>query len=792
MSSNIKQKAPKGGRTASQGSNNMLSDPRFRGLDSDPRYRRPSKKQTHVKLDERFAHMLRDDSFSRKARVDRYGRKLPKDSGKKELQRFYELEDDEIEVDKDEDVQRELERVEGRKIDPAREGGFSESESSSDESSEEESEDEYSDVEVETATGRDTAQQGGDDVPMGEVSTRIAAVNLDWDNIRATDIMAVASNVCPPSGRIHNVTIYPSEFGLERMRLEDEGRPPPEISKASSKRKKERATADYSDDAEDDPQNDEQIRSALIAQSTDPAANADIDPRALRNYLLSRLKYHYAVLTCDTPNTARAIYDSLDGCEYLTTGNFFDLRFVPEDVTFDDPVADKPRDSCDKVPQGYKPKSFVTEALTHSKPRPTWGEEDQGRKDVQKRAFAGEDVHENDLKAYLGSDSSSDEDGDGKEKELATRTTNATKGEPVANGSAHKATSKPATHSKSEAARQRTRALLGLPTETAPSKKRLSKSETNEKQPVGDMQITFTSGINPTDVERGSQSVFTNKPEDVRTETTVEKYIRKERERKERRRAKAKSARQEQQAHDGERAQAASIPEDETGRDEGSQDEEDNDEADPFNDSFFNDPSGANAAAKKAAKRERSKAAEAESAKEKERRTKERKELELLMADEVGDGQNDKEPGDPDKNGDDKDAPAHFDMSTLRRAEKKKKSNRHKKRSNREAAERDDVDATDKPRAGDRADNFDIDVNDQRFAGKLFGSHEYAIDPTNPRYSGTKGMKKLLEEGRSRRERDVGENGGEEKITGKGKTARRERGDVDDLVERVKRRKVGK
>lgn len=47
-------------------------------------------------------------------------------------------------------------------------------------------------------------------------------------------------------------------------------------------------------------------------------------------------------------------------------------------------------------------------------------------------------------------------------------------------------------------------------------------------------------------------------------------------------------------------------------------------------------------------------------------------------------------------------------------------------------------------------DNFQINTTDPRFA-KLYESHEFAIDPTNPKFKDTSGMKALLEEGRKKR-----------------------------------------
>ena len=73
-------------------------------------------------------------------------------------------------------------------------------------------------------------------------------------------------------------------------------------------------------------------------------------------------------MICSDKNTAHKIYEATDGSEYLSSSNFLDLRFIPDDVTFDD----EPRDECDRVPAGYKPIEFVTDALQHSKVKLTW------------------------------------------------------------------------------------------------------------------------------------------------------------------------------------------------------------------------------------------------------------------------------------------------------------------------------------------------------------------------------------------------------------------------------------
>lgn len=52
---------------------------------------------------------------------------------------------------------------------------------------------------------------------------------MDWDKIKAVDILKVMNGFAPPSSVIKSVTIYPSEFGKERMAREDIEGPPKEI-----------------------------------------------------------------------------------------------------------------------------------------------------------------------------------------------------------------------------------------------------------------------------------------------------------------------------------------------------------------------------------------------------------------------------------------------------------------------------------------------------------------------------------------------------------------------------------
>ncbi|RAO71055.1 uncharacterized protein BHQ10_007067 [Talaromyces amestolkiae] len=655
-------------RSSKANADAIITDKRFANIQNDPRYRLPSKRHTHVKLDKRFSHMLRDKDFSRNAAVDRYGRKLKRDDTKKQLEKFYQLDEDQeeeaenasqVSVDDDDEVMKELEKANKRDYDPARDGGFSESSSSEESSSEDEDEEDDEDDEAAAAAEVEFPDKQLSDVPLGDVTNRIAVVNLDWDNIRAEDLMAVFSSFAT-SGRIKKVTIYPSEFGKERMEREEMEGPPKEIfaSKADSE------DEDDYEEHEDSEEEEEAIKKSILKEDE----GAEFNTTQLRQYQLERLRYFYAIIEFSSKETAKQVYDAVDGTEYLTSANFFDLRFVPDNTDFSD---DKPREQCDRMPDGYKPTDFVTDALQHSKVKLTWDADDKARKDAQAKAFKGgrREIEENDLKAYLASDTSDDEDDEQLE---------------VVDATASKSTSL----SKKDAERQRMRALLGLGDESA------APSKSKAKGPVGDMEITFTSGLAG---EPARESVFENEPEIE--ETTVEKYIRKQRERKKMRKEKMKKKDETGEDDKNEEAEAEGANED-LG----------------FNDPFFDEPE--NKVKNSQRKEERRKKREEKAAEEAAAEAK-RAELELLMVDDKSAGM------------------SHFDMNEIEKAEKKARKKGKKGKSKQEQ----------EPVA---SDDFQVDVADPRFAS-LYESHEYAIDPTNPKFKATSGMKALLEEGRKRR-----------------------------------------
>lgn len=222
-------------------------------------------------------------------------------------------------------------------------------------------------------------------------------------------------------------------------------------------------------------------------------------------------------------------------------------------------------------------------------------------------------------------------------------------------------------------------------------------------EPVGDMEVTFTSGLSEN--ARGGKVIEAEELE----ETTIERYARKEKERKQKRKEKKQATR------------------------EGNPTEERNEEGITreaptslgFDDPFFDDDYDAPASRAQEKKEKKRKDKETKAAEAAEAESK-RAELALLMMDE---DEGLREDGTKLR---------HFDMKQIVKAEKNKGKKRKRKHGRSDEQDLEGI-----------QDGFEIDVKDPRFAA-VYNNHEFAIDPTNPRFVKTKAMNKLMEERRSR------------------------------------------
>lgn len=278
---------------------------------------------------------------------------------------------------------------------------------------------------------------------------------------------------------------------------------------------------------------------------------------------------------------------------------------------------------------------------------------------------------------------------------------------------------------------------------------KLSQKKRNkaDEGPVGDLQITFSSGL--TGSNAAKTSVFENEPEIE--ETTVEKYVRKERERKQKRKENMKNVGNGPVSTIGEKktvGKTSEKPSEDLG----------------FDDPFFAAPEHDKASAAKMRKEERSKKRAEREAEEAAAASK-RAELELLMVDDNDDGK----------------GMRHFDMKEIEREERRSKKKKGKK-----GKSKNEVKSG--PKSQDAG--FKMDTQDPRFS-RLFDNHEFAIDPTNPKFKGTEGMRALLEEGRKHQKRDRGLEDQETAKTSKelASTSKHEVDDVRNLVEKVKSKK---
>lgn len=215
-----------------QDEKSIWKDPRFSNLVNDPRFKHLPKSRQKVKIDERFQSMLTDERFKSKSSIDRYGRKVDT-SSTEDLKAFY-YQSSDSDSDVEEEIKREQKAIEEQKasddevdefgnskldageavaipqdiksklknleIDYARGEAPILSDSSSDEATDDEEEDE---LYLENVWGELDADADKTD----ESTYRIAACNMDWDRIRAVDIMVLCSSFLPPGSVIKSVSV---------------------------------------------------------------------------------------------------------------------------------------------------------------------------------------------------------------------------------------------------------------------------------------------------------------------------------------------------------------------------------------------------------------------------------------------------------------------------------------------------------------------------------------------------------------------------------------------------------
>ncbi|XP_050363478.1 pre-rRNA-processing protein ESF1 [Argentina anserina] len=379
--------------------NNLITDPRFASVHWDPRFKNAPKHKAKVEIDDRFKVMFTDPRFrSSSAPSDKRGKLKKKTDPGDELRHYYQPNEDEDEVkydkvDEDEEEEDELsEESESEREEKARSKEESESEAESEEEKarvaveESESEEMEAGNESETTTDMDTDEDEEDEVvfedgmpamqneniPQIEKEThRLAVVDLDWTHVKAVDLFVVLRSFLPKGGEIKSVAVYPSDFGIERMKQEEIHGP---------------VLLDDTDKKADEESDDDDEDVELINQKW-------------RAYEKSRLRYYYAVVECDSVATADYLYRNCDGVEFERSSNILDLRFIPDSLEIKHP----PRDTATEVPSNYVGLDFQTRALQQSNIEPSWDDDEPNRR-ILKRKFS--QVDELEMDEFITSDES--------------------------------------------------------------------------------------------------------------------------------------------------------------------------------------------------------------------------------------------------------------------------------------------------------------------------------------------------------------------------------------------------
>lgn len=533
------------------------------------------------------------------------------------------------------------------KIDYARGEGVLFTDSSSDEESNDEKDEED---DIEHAWG----ELDKDAESTEEPTYRLAACNMDWDKIRAVDIMVLFNSFLPTNGYIKSVTIYPSEFGLKRIQEEDI-KGPVELMESNDDEEEEEENSNNDDDNQEGSQ---------------------YHREKLRKYQLNRLKYFYAVIVFDSAQTANKIYEELDGQEYESSATKLDLRFIPDEETFDQ----EPKEVCEKLPEltKYTPRLFTNSALQQVKVHLTWDETNPDRQEFTQKVKTEnlDKLEKSDIQAYLASGTSDDESEDEVKKQLDNV-------------------------EKTDNKKERLEVYKSLV-------KSIEEAEEKKKNKDVELELTWQLGIKENSEKLVKEKERLKKQESL---TPFEKYLEKRKEKKKTKREEKKKL-----SKDDHSDSEDSIP-------------SDVDMSDPYFAEEVKKMSKQKEKDKKNALKDKKLDSDDDEDDDDVDEEKQREaELELLLMDE-----------------NDESNKRHFDMKEIEKGEgliatnKKKRFNKKKKVLKEEAMKKKAIN-----------DDFQVNVEDPRFQ-KVFTSHLFNIDPTDPRYRKTRGTEALIQEKLKRR-----------------------------------------
>ncbi|KAI5180030.1 hypothetical protein NEOKW01_0359 [Nematocida sp. AWRm80] len=182
-----------------------------------------------------------------------------------------------------------------------------------------------------------------EDIMLGEATTRIAIVNLDWESIDSKDLYKIIAGFIPEE-EIKHVRVYKTPLGKKVLEKEEAQGPQVHIS----------------NDKEEQQKN-------------------------IRDYMRIRMKYFYAVAEFHSLESAKTVYDQIDGLEIEETFNFIDARFIPEETN----ITDDLENECTTMSKLTK--TIPKNTLYHTNAKIQW-EEDLIRDKSLKDLFTEETI----------------------------------------------------------------------------------------------------------------------------------------------------------------------------------------------------------------------------------------------------------------------------------------------------------------------------------------------------------------------------------------------------------------
>eukprot|EP00831_Metopus_contortus_P025141 TRINITY_DN21756_c0_g1_i2.p1 TRINITY_DN21756_c0_g1~~TRINITY_DN21756_c0_g1_i2.p1 ORF type:complete len:207 (+),score=79.93 TRINITY_DN21756_c0_g1_i2:40-660(+) len=125
------------------------------------------------------------------------------------------------------------------------------------------------------------------------VSSRLAIVNFDFEQVSAKDLYAIFASFCKEQDSLQKIEVYLSQYGKEKIKNDSLYGPTDIWKKEETPEEK----------------NQEQLREKKKNKH-------GFDPVALRKYELQKLKYYFAVAYFKNEKVAQNVYDEYDGFEY--------------------------------------------------------------------------------------------------------------------------------------------------------------------------------------------------------------------------------------------------------------------------------------------------------------------------------------------------------------------------------------------------------------------------------------------------------------------------------------------